>query len=134
MKTVKGQSRSSVGSIVLNRVETIKKHDWERLGLLFYRFQSIFSRRELTALAVDDRRTVECDVAARSLLMSCCLSHAHFEKISTGNSIRYLKMHFEVRKTETSAQAHPIDSKLVAIKRLCPTYIVKVSPKIQSDA
>ena len=44
LKTAKGQSRSSVGPIVLNRVDTIKKHDWERLGLLFYRFQSIFSR------------------------------------------------------------------------------------------
>ena len=48
LKTAKGKSRSSVRPvIVLNRVDPIKEHDWERLGLLLYRLQSIFSKREL---------------------------------------------------------------------------------------
>ena len=51
LKSAKGQSRSSVGPIVLNRVDTIKRHDWERLGLLVYHFQSIFSRRKVSLVA-----------------------------------------------------------------------------------
>ena len=35
------------GPIVLNRVDTIKKHDWDSWSIVFNRFQSIFSRRDV---------------------------------------------------------------------------------------
>ena len=54
LKTAKGKSRSNVGPvIVLNRVDPTKKHDWERLGLLLYRLQLIFSINELNWNVLD---------------------------------------------------------------------------------